>query len=127
MPHYLIQGSYTPEAWAAMVREPQDRAAIIRPVVEGLGGKMHALFFAFGESDAILLAEVPDSVSAAALAIAFAAVSIEVANCPVEDSVGGLVDDALDTRIDIARELRRGAGTRERECHRHEYRSKAQV
>ena len=62
-----------------------------------------------------------------AVAIAFAAVSIEVANCPVEDSVGGLVDDALDTRIDIARELRRGAGTRERECHRHEYRSKAQV
>ncbi len=73
MPHYLIQGSYTPEAWAAMVSEPQDRAAIIRPVIEGLGGKMHALFFAFGESDAILLVEAPDNVSVASLAIAFAA------------------------------------------------------
>lgn len=73
MPHYLIQASYTPEAWAAMVREPQDRAAAIRPVIEGLGGKLHAFFFAFGESDVVLLAEAPDNVSVASLAIAVAA------------------------------------------------------
>ncbi|NUQ56734.1 MAG: GYD domain-containing protein, partial [Dehalococcoidia bacterium] len=34
MPHYLFQASYTPESWAAMVRDPQDRSAAIRPLIE---------------------------------------------------------------------------------------------
>ncbi|MCE7929356.1 MAG: GYD domain-containing protein [Chloroflexi bacterium CFX7] len=73
MPHYLFQASYTPESWAAMVRDPQDRSAAIRPLIEGLGGKLHEFFFAFGENDVVLLAEAPDNVSVASLAIAIAA------------------------------------------------------
>lgn len=73
MPHYLIQASYTPEALAAMVRDPQDRAAVIRPIIEGLEGKLHAFFFAFGESDVVLLVEAPDNVAVASLAIAVGA------------------------------------------------------
>ena len=39
----------------------------------GRGGKIKDLYFAFGEHDAMLITEMPDSVSAAAIALAFAA------------------------------------------------------
>ncbi len=70
MPHYLVTASYTHEAWATMARNPQDRASAVRPLIEGLGGKLDAFYFAFGDDDVVVLAEVPDNVSAAALAIA---------------------------------------------------------
>ena len=42
MPLYMYQLSYTPEAVAALVREPQDRAEAVRPAIEALGGKLVA-------------------------------------------------------------------------------------
>ena len=40
MPLYMYQLSYTPEAVAALVREPQDRIEAVRPAIEALGGKL---------------------------------------------------------------------------------------
>ena len=37
MPHYLLQVAYTPEAWATMVKNPQNREDAVRPAVEKLG------------------------------------------------------------------------------------------
>jgi uncharacterized protein with GYD domain len=73
MAHYLLQVAYTPEAWATMVKNPQDRLAAITPVVERLGGKVTAGFLAFGEYDAVVLLEFPGNVDAAAFAMAAAA------------------------------------------------------
>lgn len=73
MPHYLIQVAYNPEAWQALIKNPQDRIEAVRPAVENLGGKMNEGWFAFGEYDAVLIAELPDNVAASAIAIAFAA------------------------------------------------------
>lgn len=73
MPHYLLQVAYTPEAWAALVKNPADRTEAVRPVVERLGGKLHAAYVSFGEYDVVVLLEMPDNASAAAAAIAFAA------------------------------------------------------
>ncbi len=74
MPYYLYQASYTPEAWANLVKNPQDRTEAIRPIIEGLGGgKVIAGFLTFGEYDSIALAEMPDNVSAAAFSMAAAA------------------------------------------------------
>ena len=70
MPFYLIQASYSSQATAAMIKSPQDRAAAVRPVIERMGGKLHGLWFAFGEYDAVVIAEMPDNVSAAAVAMA---------------------------------------------------------
>jgi len=70
MPFYLVQASYTSQATAAMVKSPQDRAAAVRPVIERMGGKLHGLWFAFGEYDAVVIAEMPDNASAAAVAMA---------------------------------------------------------
>ena len=49
MPHYLMQVAYTPEAWATLSKNPQNRLEAVRPVVEDLGGKMEAGYLSFGE------------------------------------------------------------------------------
>lgn len=72
MPRYLQQITYTQEAWQALLKNPQDRIAAVRPAVEKLGGKIETAYFAFGDHDIIVIAELPDNVSAAALAMAFA-------------------------------------------------------
>ena len=69
MAHYLIQAAYTPEAWAALTKNPQDRTEAIKPVVEGLGGKIEAFYLAFGEYDIVAIASFPSNVDAAAFAI----------------------------------------------------------
>ena len=72
MAHYLIQGGYTSEAWAGLVKNPADRTAVVRAAFESLGGKLAALYYTFGADDFVVLGEVPDHVQAAAVAIAVA-------------------------------------------------------
>jgi uncharacterized protein with GYD domain len=72
MPYYLIQASYAAPAVASMVKSPQDRAAAVTPMIERAGGKLHGLWFTFGEFDIVALAEMPDNLGAAAIAMAIA-------------------------------------------------------
>jgi uncharacterized protein with GYD domain len=73
MPLYCHQVSYTKEAWARLIANPQDRIDVVRVPIEKLGGKLQTAYFAFGPYDALVITEMPDNVSAAAIAIAFAA------------------------------------------------------
>ena len=70
MTNYLIQVAYTPEAWANLVAQPQDRIDAVRPVVEKLGGKIVQGWFAFGDYDLIAIVEMPSNVEAAAFSLA---------------------------------------------------------
>ena len=72
MASYLLQISYSAEAWAAMITHPQDRALAVSQAVEKLGGKVGAFWMAFGDYDLIGVIEMPDNVSAAAFAVAVA-------------------------------------------------------
>ncbi len=72
MPHYLIQAAYTSEAWQTMIKSPHSRIEAVRPAIERLGGKLIGGWAAFGDYDTILIAELPNNVDAAALAIAAA-------------------------------------------------------
>jgi uncharacterized protein with GYD domain len=73
MGKYLIQVAYTPESWAAMVENPQDRKEAVTPALESLGGKWVDVWFAFGEYDLIGVVDLPENVDAAAFGIAIAA------------------------------------------------------
>ena len=75
MPYYLVQAAYTQEAWASMVKNPQNRLDAVRPVVEKLGGKVEGGWLAFGDYDAVVICQMPDNTSAAAFAMAGAASS----------------------------------------------------
>jgi uncharacterized protein with GYD domain len=73
MPHYMVQAAYSPDAWGGLVKSPQDRAEAIRPAIEGLGGKLISFYNSFGEYDAVVITEMPDNASAAAVSISAAA------------------------------------------------------
>jgi uncharacterized protein with GYD domain len=69
---YLINFSYTPEAWAKMIQNPSDRSVATRAVLEPVGGTLECFYYTFGEGDGFVIVEVPDADAAAAAAIAVA-------------------------------------------------------
>ena len=73
MPMYLTRFSYTPETWAKLIKNPEDRRQAARQYIEAVGGKLHGFWYAFGEYDAYNLWEAPDNVSMAATALAISA------------------------------------------------------
>jgi uncharacterized protein with GYD domain len=73
MTRYLIEESYTSQAAAAIIQNPQDRAEVLRPIFESVGGKLEHYFIAYSENTVYLLAEIPDLESLAALVMAFQA------------------------------------------------------
>jgi uncharacterized protein with GYD domain len=73
MPMYLSRFSYTPETWARLIQNPEDRRAAATEYIESVGGKLHGFWYAFGEHDGWNLWEAPDNVSMAAVALAIGA------------------------------------------------------
>ena len=73
MPHYLQQVAYSQEGWNALVANPHNRIEAVRPAIARLGGKIEAAWFSFGNYDIVVITELPDNVSAAGIAMAFAA------------------------------------------------------
>ena len=70
MAKYVIFFSYTSEAWARMIQSPGDRTAAVRQLTDSLGGSMECAYWMFGAQDGLVIFDVPDSVSAAALSVA---------------------------------------------------------
>lgn len=70
MPLYLSRFSYTPETWARLMSNPEDRRTAAETYIEAVGGKLHGFWYAFGEHDGYNLWEAPDNVSMAAVALA---------------------------------------------------------
>ena len=70
MPLYLSRFSYTPETWARLIGNPEDRRDAARSYIESVGGQLHGFWYAFGPDDGYTLWEAPDHVSMAAVALA---------------------------------------------------------
>jgi len=73
MAYYLFQAAYTSEAWATLLKKPQNRFEVVRAAIEKLGGSLEGGWFAFGEYDLVLIAQFPDNSKSAAFALATAA------------------------------------------------------
>ena len=67
---YLSKFSYTPETWARLIKNPEDRRRAAQAYIESVGGKLHGFWYAFGSHDGYNLWEAPDNVSMAAVALA---------------------------------------------------------
>ncbi len=70
MAYYLGEVAYTPATWSTLVKQPQNRIDLVRPVIEQLGGSVECTYLSFGEYNVVLIYELPDNVSAAAFSIA---------------------------------------------------------
>ena len=74
MPKYLIQFSYTTEGVKGLLKEGgSSRRAAAQQLVESLGGRLEAYYFALGEADGFAIIDAPDNASIAALSVAVAA------------------------------------------------------
>jgi uncharacterized protein with GYD domain len=68
MPKFLVEATYTAEGYKGLARDKASgRKAAIAQAVEKLGGKLDAIYFCLGENDVILILDLPDHLSAAAL------------------------------------------------------------
>jgi uncharacterized protein with GYD domain len=70
MAKYLIKASYSVEgAKGLMSKGGTARRDALDKSISGMGGKMEAFYFAFGEDDVFILCDLPDNAAAAALAL----------------------------------------------------------
>jgi len=67
---YLSKFSYTPETWARLIANPEDRREAAKAYIESVGGTLHGFWYAFGTHDGYNLWEAPDNASMAAVALA---------------------------------------------------------
>ena len=77
MPKYLIEASYTAEGLKGLQKDKASgRKFAISKAVEGLEGKVEAVYYALGEHDVFVVADLPDVVSAAALSLTVSATGL---------------------------------------------------
>jgi uncharacterized protein with GYD domain len=74
MPKYLFISSLTQEGLRGTLSEGGTaRRDAIRRATEGLGGKLEAYYYAFGDRDAYTIVDLPDNATAAAASAAVSA------------------------------------------------------
>jgi uncharacterized protein with GYD domain len=66
MPKFVIEMNYSTGSWARMLTVTDDRAAAVAALCEHLHGKLNEMFWEVENASAYVIADLPDSVSAAA-------------------------------------------------------------
>jgi uncharacterized protein with GYD domain len=71
MCRFSHQISFTSSAWHSLMEDPLDPLSAIRTPIESLGGRLEEAFFTEDSFDVLAIADFPESVSPADLAVAF--------------------------------------------------------
>lgn len=70
MAKYLFRAKYTQAGVAGLLKEGgSSRREALRQTIEGMGGTLHDLFYAFGDWDLFLVTELPDDETATAVSL----------------------------------------------------------
>jgi uncharacterized protein with GYD domain len=70
MPKYLIQANYVGEGLKGLLKEGgSSRRAAVEKLFGSVGSRVEAFYYAFGDTDLFIIADVPDNVTAAALSL----------------------------------------------------------
>lgn len=73
MPKFLLTGSYTVDGVNRLIEQGgTKRRQEVEQAVAGAGGRLEALYWAFGEDDVYCIVDLPNSLSMAALSLAVA-------------------------------------------------------
>ena len=74
MPKYLFQASYTAEGVGGLLKEGgSKRVEMVADMISKAGGTLECCYYAFGEDDAILIADLPDEEAAVSLSLTVSA------------------------------------------------------
>ena len=64
MAKLLVQASYTADGVRGLMKDgASSRKAAVQKMIEGMGGTVEAFYYAFGETDAVVILDVPDAAS----------------------------------------------------------------
>jgi uncharacterized protein with GYD domain len=70
MPKYLVEASYTSEGAKGIIHSGGSaRRKIVEDTAAAVNGKVEAFYFSFGDRDAVIIIDLPDNVSAAAISM----------------------------------------------------------
>ena len=70
MSKYLIQVNYVNEGLNGLLKDGgSSRRALVEKLFGSVGGKVEAFYYAFGNTDLFIIADLPDNVTAAALSL----------------------------------------------------------
>ncbi len=72
MAKYMALFNLTSEAIRRFVASPSDRAAVVRGMVESVGGHLECYYWVFGQYDGMAVFEMPDAHTTAATSMAIA-------------------------------------------------------
>ena len=68
MPKFLVEASYTVEGTKGLLKSSGSaRRQAVEELLRSLGGRLEAFYFSFGDEDAILIIDVPDTETALAI------------------------------------------------------------
>lgn len=71
MPKYLVMASYSVEGAKGLIKEGgSSRKQTLSSTLEKLGGRLESFYFAMGEWDVYTICDIPDAVTASAVALA---------------------------------------------------------
>ncbi|AXE85529.1 MULTISPECIES: GYD domain-containing protein [unclassified Streptomyces] len=74
MPKYLFKVKLTPDGLKGLLREGGSaRREVVARMVDGLGGRVESMYWAFGDDDVYVTAELPGNTSAAAMGMVVSA------------------------------------------------------
>jgi uncharacterized protein with GYD domain len=70
MAKFLIQANYNGEGVKGLLKDGgTGRRAAVDKLMESVGGKVESFYYGFGDTDAFVIVEAPDNVTAAAVAL----------------------------------------------------------
>ena len=102
MAKYLWEVSYSPEGMKGLMKEGgTSRVNMIEKLVQGMGGTLHDFYFAFGDNDAYLIADLPDKTDVTAIAMtvgASGAASVKTVVLLTPEEVDQATQRAVDYR-----------------------------
>src|SRR5262245_9617698 len=67
---YMVQFAYTPEAWTAFTKNPEDRTAAVQGLAQKAGCRFEGLYYSFGEYDGFVILDAPDEATVTAFVLA---------------------------------------------------------
>ena len=71
MPKYLVQGSYSDQGLKGLLQEGgSKRREAVEQLTKGIGGRLEAFYYAFGNDDFVIIVDLPSNVDASALSLA---------------------------------------------------------
>ena len=83
MPKYLVQANYVGEGLKGLLKEGgSSRRGTIEKLLGSVGGRVEAFYYAFGDTDALVIVDLPDNVTAAALSLTINAAAAVTAALP---------------------------------------------